>query len=46
MRISLIGKVKTNMLTSKFFNIGKVVVTHGMNEAMKENSGLCGLSEI
>ena len=26
------------MLTSKFFNIRKVVVTHGMNEAMKENS--------
>lgn len=26
------------MLTSKYFNIGKVVVTHGINEAMKENS--------
>ena len=26
------------MITSKFFNIGKVVVTHGINEAMKENS--------
>lgn len=38
MRISLIGKVEINMLTSKFFNIGKVVVTHGINEAMTENS--------
>ena len=27
------------MLTSKFFNMGKVVVvTHGINETMKENS--------
>ena len=26
------------MLASKFFNMGKVVVTHGINEAMKENS--------
>ena len=26
------------MLTSKFFNMGKVVVTHGINEAMTENS--------
>ena len=26
------------MLTSKYFNIGKVVVTHGINEAMTENS--------
>ena len=26
------------MITSNFFNIGKVVVTHGINEAMKENS--------
>ena len=25
------------MLTSKFFNMGKVVVTHGINETMKEN---------
>ncbi len=25
------------MLTSKFFDIGKVVVTHGINEAIKEN---------
>lgn len=26
------------MLTSKYFNMGKVVVTHGVNETMKENS--------
>jgi len=26
------------MITSKYFNIGKVVVTHGINEAMKGNS--------
>ena len=26
------------MITSKYFNIGKVVVTHGINEAMVENS--------
>ena len=26
------------MLISKYFNMGKVVVTHGVNEAMKENS--------
>ena len=26
------------MLTSKYFNIGKVVVTHGINETMTENS--------
>ena len=26
------------MITSKFFNMGKVVVTHGINETMKENS--------
>ena len=26
------------MLTSKYFNMGKVVVTHGINEAMTENS--------
>ena len=26
------------MITSKFFNMGKVVVTYGINEAMKENS--------
>ena len=38
MRISLIGKVEINMLASKFFNMGKVVVTHGINDAMKENS--------
>lgn len=38
MRISLIGKVEINMITSKYFNIGKVVVTHGINEAMTENS--------
>lgn len=25
------------MITSKFFNMGSVVVTHGINEAMKEN---------
>ena len=38
MRISLIGKVEINMLASKFFNMGKVVVTHGINEVMTENS--------
>ena len=38
MWISLIGKVIIKMLTSKYFNIGKVVVTHGINEAMTENS--------
>lgn len=38
MRISLIGKVEINMFVSKFFNMGKVVVTHGINDAMKENS--------
>jgi len=32
------GKGEMIMITSKFFNIGKVVVTHGINEAMKENS--------
>lgn len=26
------------MITSKYFNIGKVVVTHRVNEAMTENS--------
>ena len=26
------------MITSKFFNMGKIVVTHGINEAMMENS--------
>lgn len=26
------------MITSKYFNVGKVVVTHGINEAMVENS--------
>lgn len=26
------------MITSKFFNMGKVVVTHGINEAMMENN--------
>ena len=26
------------MITSKFFNMGKVVVTHGINEVMTENS--------
>lgn len=26
------------MITSKFFNMGKIVVTHGINEAMKGNS--------
>lgn len=26
------------MFISKYFNIGKVVVTHGINETMKENS--------
>lgn len=25
------------MFTSKYFNIGKLVVTHGINEAIKEN---------
>ncbi|MBD5535124.1 MAG: hypothetical protein HDQ99_05630 [Lachnospiraceae bacterium] len=25
------------MITSKYFNMGKIVVTHGINEAMKEN---------
>ena len=35
---SLIGKVEIKMLTSKYFNMGKVVVTHGINEAMTENS--------
>lgn len=38
MWISLIGKVEIKMLISKYFNMGKVVVTHGVNEAMKENS--------
>ena len=38
MWVSLIGKVEINMLTSKYFNMGKVVVTHGINEAMTENS--------
>lgn len=38
MWISLIGKVEINMFISKFFNMGKVVVTHGINEAMTENS--------
>ena len=37
MWISLIGKVEIKMLTSKYFNMGKVVVTHGINEVMKEN---------
>lgn len=35
---SLIGKVEINMITSKYFNIGKVVVTHEINKTMKENS--------
>lgn len=26
------------MVTSKYFNMGKVVVTHGINEGMMENS--------
>lgn len=26
------------MITSKYFNMGKVVVTHGINKAMTENS--------
>lgn len=26
------------MFISKYFNIGKIVVTHGINETMKENS--------
>lgn len=26
------------MLTSKYFNMGKVVVTHGINEVMAKNS--------
>lgn len=26
------------MITSKFFNMGKVVVTHGINETMMENN--------
>ena len=38
MWISLIGKVEIKMLTSKYFNMGKVVVTHGINEVMTENS--------
>lgn len=38
MRISLSGKVEINMVTSKYFNIGEIVVTHGINEAMTENS--------
>lgn len=38
MRISLIGKVEINMFVSKYFNMGKVVVTHRVNEAMTENS--------
>ena len=38
MWISLIGKVEISMFTSKFFNMGKVVVTHGINEAMTKNS--------
>lgn len=25
------------MIISKYFNMGKIVVTHGINEAMKEN---------
>ena len=25
------------MITSKYFNMGKIVVTHGINEVMKEN---------
>ena len=25
------------MITSRFFNMGKIVVTHGINEAMREN---------
>jgi len=37
-RISLIGKVEINMFVSKYFNMGKVVATHGINETMKENS--------
>ena len=38
MWISLIGKVEIKMLTSKYFNMGKVVVTHGINEVMTENN--------
>ena len=38
MRISLVGKVEIKMLTSKYFNMGKVVVTHGINEDMAKNS--------
>ena len=38
MWISLIGKVEIKMLTSKYFNIGEIVVTHGINEAMAEKS--------
>ena len=26
------------MITSKYFNMGKIVVTYGISEAMKENS--------
>ena len=38
MWINLIGKVGINMVTSNFFNMGKIFVTHGINETMKENS--------
>lgn len=38
MRISLVGKVEIIVITSKYFNMGKVVVTYGINETMKENS--------
>lgn len=38
MWISLIGKVEKIMITSKYFNMGKVVVTYGINEAIKGNS--------
>lgn len=38
MWISLIGKVEMNMITSKFFNMGKIVVTHGINTGMMKNS--------
>lgn len=38
MWISLIGKVEINMFISRYFDMGKIIVTYGINEAMKENS--------
>ena len=32
------------MITSKYFNMGKIVVTHGINEAMMEND--CFAAEV